>query len=76
MTSPHSDMKGFNHCLKYFQNEWAYGDVGDSEGFACNKRDYFKKCDFYINEQRHQEKLDDEKYRGRSKKFHTPKDLK
>lgn len=62
------------NCDNCTHLEWAFGDVGDSEGFACNKRDYYKKGDFYINEQRHQERLEDDKYRSRPKKCHEPKE--
>lgn len=52
------------NCLNCKYLEWGFGDVGDPEGWMCNKRDY--RTD--KQEMDHLEKLDRKSYREQAKK--------
>lgn len=53
-----------NNCIHL---EWGFGDTNDPEGWECLKRDYYKRGDCHKNEKRHQEQLDKDSYREKSK---------
>ena len=52
------ETKRKKHCLNCKHLSYEYGDVGDDEGFACNKRVY----KYELHEMKHLAKLRKDKY--------------
>ena len=63
------------NCHNCEHLEWIDDDseISNNSGFACHKRDYYKKGDYYTNEQKHLNQLNSEKYRNHGKKCHEKK---
>ena len=61
------------NCTNCEYLEWAFGDTNDTEGFCCNKRDYFKSGNWVDNESKHLGQLESKEYRDRPKKCHEPR---
>lgn len=56
--------KNCNNCSRL---EYAYGDIGDPEGFICTRKDFSNERE----EMEMLDKMDDEKYRNKSKRCFT-----
>jgi hypothetical protein len=60
--------KIYKNCENCKHLEWAYGDVGDSEGFVCNRK-------YFSSEKEEDEmliKMNNESYRKKSKRCFEP----